>query len=68
MKAQNAQAYINLFENLSPKTIEAMGDFVCPDVHFKDPFNDVIGIGPLRRILHKTLEDVANPVFIVTIP
>ena len=66
MKSENAQSYIRMFENLSTETIAGMDAFVCPDVKFKDPFNDIAGIEKFRTLLDKTLGDVMEPSFDVT--
>jgi len=66
MKDENAQAYIHLFENLSPEAIDGMAAFVSLNVRFKDPFNDLTGIHRLRALLQKTLDEVRDPIFIVT--
>ncbi len=66
MKSENAQSYIRMFENLSTETITGMDAFVCPDVKFKDPFNDITGIEKFRALLDKTLSDVTEPSFDVT--
>ena len=66
MTSQYAQAYIRLYEELSHEAIEGMSAFVCSDVHFKDPFNDITGFAALRTLLTKTLSDVTNPIFRVT--
>ena len=60
------KAYANLFENLSPDLIERLGEWASEDIRFKDPFNDITGISALQKLLHKTLDDVANPNFTVT--
>jgi len=66
MTTQNTKAYIRLFEELSFETIEGMEAFVCPNVRFKDPFNDITGIAVFRALLEKTLSDVSDPIFCVT--
>ena len=66
MKSENAQSYIRMFENLCTETITGMDVFVCPDIRFKDPFNDITGIGTFRALLNKTLNDVTEPTFHVT--
>ena len=56
-------AYIALYENLSEADLDRLETLVTPDVRFKDPFNDLRGVEPLRKLLVKTLEDVADPRF-----
>ena len=56
-------AYIALYENLSEADLDRLETLVTPDIRFKDPFNDLRGVGPLRKLLVKTLEDVVDPQF-----
>jgi steroid Delta-isomerase len=57
--------YNELFENLSPETIENCGEVVSADIRFKDPFNDIRGLVLFKRMLFKTLEDVSDPKFTI---
>ena len=63
---ESAQAYIKLFEDISQERLIGIGDFVSDEIHFKDPFNDFIGIKKFRRLLVKTLTEVNNPQLNVT--
>lgn len=57
--------YIELFENISPELIANCEQVASADIHFKDPFNDFVGIDPFKRLLFKALKDVKNPKFTV---
>lgn len=61
-----ADAYIRFYETMTPDSLVRLPELVAPDIHFVDPFNDVTGIAPLRRILAKMLEDLHEPRFVVT--
>ena len=61
--APTLDAYIALYENLAEADLGGLDALVTPDVRFKDPFNDLRGVEPLRKLLVKTLEDVAEPHF-----
>jgi hypothetical protein len=61
-----ADAYIHFYETMTPESLARLPELVTPDIHFVDPFNDVTGIAPLRRILAKMFEDLHEPRFVVT--
>jgi hypothetical protein len=55
------------FETLSPATVERELDAVyAPDARFKDPFNDVRGIGAIRHVFARMYEQVDAPRFVIT--
>lgn len=59
------QAYLELFENL---TLDRVGEFdlwVSPDIHFRDPFNDVYGVDSMKAILVDMFERAEQPQFSV---
>jgi len=61
-----AGAYEHFYETMTPDSLARPPELVTPDIHFVDPFNDVTGIAPLRRILAKMFEDLSEPRFVVT--
>ncbi len=63
---KNAEAYIQLFEEISQERLIGIEAFVSEDIHFKDPFNDLNGIKQFYKLLVKTLREVKNPKFNVT--
>ena len=55
-----AKSYAHFLETLSPSTLNQIDDFVTKDVHFIDPFFDVVGSDKFKNIfLHmfKTARD-----------
>ena len=46
-----ARAYRRYFEALSPATLGELHSLAAPDMHFRDPFNDVIGPDKVIRSL-----------------
>jgi ketosteroid isomerase-like protein len=57
----------HFFETLSPATVERELDAIyAPDARFKDPFNDVRGIGAIRRVFAYMYEQVDAPRFVIT--
>ena len=41
--------YADYFESLDEADLDRLGEFFTEDVHFVDPFNDVVGIDAARR-------------------
>lgn len=54
------------FESLTPESVDRAGDFYAADAAFKDPFNEVRGVDPIRRIFAHVFEQVDEPRFRVT--
>ena len=54
------------FEALTPQTLATIGDIYANDAHFKDPFNDVVGIDKIRAIYAHMFENLTNPRFEIT--
>lgn len=48
-----AAAYIRFYEALSPDTVGAVCDVAHDQIHFKDPFNDVMGVEVYKTILEE---------------
>lgn len=56
--------YKNLFENLTPETIDQEFDRVFDhNIYFKDPFNEVRGLLPLKQIFKHMFETLYEPSF-----
>jgi|TARA_B110000116_G_C16698362_1_gene518566 steroid delta-isomerase len=57
---QTAAAYKQYLEILSPESLSDLCNYVTPEVHFADPFNDVHGITAMRRIFDVMFEAVSD--------
>ena len=55
--------YINLFNNLTPESVDQFDDLISNDIIFKDPFNDVQGINAFKKIFYHMFENVKEPKF-----
>lgn len=53
------------YESLSPETLDQLGELYAPSARFIDPFNDVTGLGPLRRVFEHMFETLEAPRFVV---
>ncbi len=54
------------FETLTPEAIDRLPDLYAPDARFKDPFNDVSGIGAIQSIFRAMYRQVDQPRFRIT--
>jgi steroid Delta-isomerase len=54
---------VHFYENLSPETLDNLHTVYTDAVKFKDPFNDVQGLNPLRRIFQDMFVHVQLPRF-----
>ena len=64
--ADKVDDYVRFFEALTPETIEDLEKVATPDVRFRDPFNDVIGLPAMRAVLAHMFEQVDAPRFEIT--
>lgn len=59
-------AYVQFYETMTRDSLARLPELVTADLHFVDPFNEVVGIAPMRRILEKMFDDLDAPRFQVT--
>lgn len=57
---------VDAFQNLTPAAVERFDAMYAPRARFKDPFNDVQGVGEIQRIFRHMYESLDNPHFVVT--
>tara|TARA_B100000579_G_scaffold415011_1_gene409215 strand:- start:95 stop:526 length:432 start_codon:yes stop_codon:yes gene_type:complete len=57
--------YIKFFEELSLDNLSAMNLIIHDDIHFRDPFNDTIGIVAYTLILEDMFKKVPDIKFVV---
>ncbi|KZL17997.1 SnoaL-like domain protein [Pseudovibrio axinellae] len=58
-----ARRYACFFEKVTPERINEVHALISDDVHFIDPFNDVVGRDSFEKVFHKMYEDVQQPTF-----
>jgi hypothetical protein len=56
-------AYCSLFENLRADELDGFDDLCAPDIRFRDPFNDLVGLDRFKQVFVKMFEDVRDPRF-----
>lgn len=52
--------YCDYLQGLTPETVGELGKLVAPNVHFKDPFNDVRGAVAMHAIFVDMFEHVQD--------
>ena len=53
-------AYVSALEGLTPETLPAWRALCAPDMLFRDPFNDAIGLDAAEGVFRKMFEDVSQ--------
>ena len=57
---------VQTFQTLTPAGVETLDAIYAPDARFKDPFNDVQGLGEIQRIFRHMYVTLENPRFHIT--
>ena len=60
------QRLVQFFEQLAPQDVPRLPELYARDACFKDPFNDVQGVGAIGRIFAHMFEALDSPHFVVT--
>jgi len=60
-----AQALARYYEQLQADDLDRLSAFYSEDARFKDPFNEVIGIAPIRAIFEHMFRVLEAPRFVV---
>lgn len=66
MSEKALQAYIRFFETLRRENLVGLADLLAPKARFKDPFNDVRGVGAIRAVFEDMFKRTIDPHFVVT--
>jgi steroid Delta-isomerase len=56
---------VTLFETLSVATLPRLGEIYTDDARFKDPFNEVQGVGAITAIFAHLFDSLDKPRFVV---
>ena len=57
---------VDVFEQLTPESVQQLGAIYSPNVWFKDPFNEVRGLPQVQRIFSHMFVALDRPRFVVT--
>lgn len=63
--AEGLKRYLAFYADLSPETLPQLRDLVTPDVHFRDPFNDVRGTDAMLAIFAAAYRDCTDVRFAI---
>lgn len=61
----HSERYRHFLETLTPESLDHLREHVTPDVHFKDPFNDVHSANDMAKIFRHMFAAVGDVRFIV---
>jgi len=61
-----AARYIAFIETMTLRDVDRLPEVVTEDVHFADPFNDVVGLPAFTRVFRAMFKDLDNVGFRVT--
>lgn len=57
--------YVDFLASMTPDTVENLDDHVTPDVHFRDPFNDLHGVAAMKAVFHHMYRDCTDVRFVI---
>jgi len=63
MSENHVRHYIEVFEHLTPSTLQQLEDGFAERAHFVDPFNDVRGRSSIRRVFEHMFASCEDPRF-----
>lgn len=63
--AESLQRAIDYFENLSVNDVSRMHEIYTESAYFKDPFNEVTGLEPIKHIFGHMFQKVEQPRFVI---
>lgn len=63
--AGGPNGYCQYLESLNPGNLDQIGMHVSPNVHFRDPFNDVYGIDKMRAVFEDMFENISDIKFVI---
>ena len=65
-RSDSLASIVDWFERLSPETLASIDAVYASDAHFKDPFNDVVGVAHIRAIYAHMFDNLTDPAFEIT--
>lgn len=58
--------YAEFYNSLTPESVKQLRELAVPDLHFRDPFNDLYTVDGTIRLLEEMFVDTVDPHFVVT--
>jgi len=65
MLNESLKQLIFFFENMTQENLGELSSFYAKDAHFKDPFNDVVGVKSIEAIFLHMFKTLKSPKFVV---
>ena len=62
----NLDPLIRFFETITPESVSRFPEFYAENAWFKDPFNEVRGVGAIQRVFSHMFGQVDEPRFVVS--
>ena len=56
---------VDFYQTLTRETVSKLGEIYADDAAFKDPFNNVRGVGEVRRVLMHMFDDLNDARFVI---
>ena len=66
MNGAKLKKLIDYFQALSPASVAEMDSVYTQDAYFRDPFNEVTGIAPIKHIFSEMFVRLHDPRFVIT--
>lgn len=57
---------IDFYQTITPESVTQFPEFYTADAYFKDPFNEVYGVGAIQHIFSHMFQQVESPRFTIT--
>lgn len=65
MRAAHVEKLISFYGSMSPETVSDIADVYSADAYFKDPFNELNGVGGIEAIFRHMYQQIEEPRFVV---
>lgn len=63
---ERAALVADFYSTLTPESLSSLEGIYAPDAHFRDPFNDVVGVEAIAQVFEHMFATVKVPRFIIT--
>jgi hypothetical protein len=65
MRSESLQKLVHFWQTLTPEGVASIAEVYTADAHFRDPFNDVTGIEPIKHIFAGMFVQLDEPRFTI---
>ena len=65
MRSDALNKFVHYWQTLTPETVASIASVYAEDAYFRDPFNEVTGIAPIRHIFTDMFVRLAEPRFTI---